>query len=182
SGIGSGIRRIEAITGEKVLEHIGRLEEIANLLTEKLKCSWLEFPQKIDDLLQELKQKNHEISLAKQKMALEKMQEFQLVDATLYTLTVSDYEPNELRALNETARSQKPSGIVVTIGHSNDRVSLVVSVSSDLQKKYSAEQLLKRGLVLLGGKGGGSAAIAQGSGCGREKITTVIDAIKNAIA
>ncbi|MDR2645873.1 MAG: alanine--tRNA ligase [Holosporaceae bacterium] len=182
TSIGSGIRRIEAITGEKVLEHVNHLEEIVNLLAEKLKCSYTEFPRKINDLLQELKQKNREILLAKQRIALEKMQEFKRIDATLYALVVSDCEPNGLRALNEMARSEKSSGIMVTIGHSNDRVSVVVSVSPDLQKKYSAEQLLKRGLTLLGGKGGGSAATAQGGGCGREKITAVIEAIKNAVA
>ncbi|MDR0753295.1 MAG: alanine--tRNA ligase [Holosporaceae bacterium] len=182
TGIGSGIRRIEAITGEKVLEHIYRLEEVVTLLGEKLKCSCAEFPQKIDDLLQELKQRNHEILLAKQRTALEKMQEFQKIDTTLYVLAVSNWELNELRTLNEAIKSQKPSGIIVTISHCGDRVSLVTSVSSDLQKKYSAEQLLKRGLMLLNGKGGGSAAVAQGGGYGKEKITNAIEAIKDAIA
>jgi alanyl-tRNA synthetase len=181
TSIGSGTRRIEAITGEKILEHMRETEKTIDSISEKLKCGHSELSGKIEDLLSELKQKNHEISLNKQKMALEKVSETNVVDAVICSLVVSDHSMDELRSLNDAIRHKKSSGIIVVANYSGDKVSLVVSVSTDLQKKYSAGQLLKCGLVPLDGKGGGSAAFAQGGGVGKEKISVAIEAIKDAI-
>jgi alanyl-tRNA synthetase len=160
---------------------VWNLEKTANSLAEKLKCSWAELTKKTEDLLQELKQKNQEILQTKQKIALEKVEESSKADVVIYSLVVSDYDMDELRSLGELVKSKKPSGIIVIASHSEDKVSLVVSVGSDLQEKYSAGHLLKLGLVPLNGKGGGNAAFAQGGGVGKEKIVEAIEAIKNAV-
>jgi alanyl-tRNA synthetase len=181
TSIGSGTRRIEAITGEKVLEYIRETEKTIDLISEKLKCCHSELSKKVEDLLSDLKQKNHEISLNKQKTALENVSETHRADAEIYSLTVSDYDLDELRSLNDAIRHRKSSGIIVVANYSGDKVSLIVSVSADLQKKYNAGQLLKCGLLLINGKGGGSAAFAQGGGVGKEKIASAIKAIEGLI-
>ncbi|MDR1982685.1 MAG: alanine--tRNA ligase [Holosporaceae bacterium] len=179
--IGSGIRRIEAITGEKILEYLGQAEKVIDSLTEKLKCSNSNLLPKVENLLVELKQKNQEISLNRQKSSLEKIQEFNKANANIYTLIVSDYDTNELRSLHDFIRSRKPSGIIVIANCNGDKVSLIVGVSSDLHDKYNAGQLLKRGLPPLNGNGGGNAAFAHGGGNGTSKATESIELIINSI-
>jgi alanyl-tRNA synthetase len=179
--IGSGIRRIEAVTGEKVFEYMWDLESMASLLAEKLKCSTAEITKKIEDLLQELKQKNREILHVRLKIALERVQTTEKAGVTICSAVVSDYDMSELRSLNELIKTQKFPGVVIVASFSEDKVSLIVNVDTALQKKCDARQLLTCGLVPLGGKGGGNAAFAQGGGFGKAKITEAIEAIINAI-
>jgi alanyl-tRNA synthetase len=181
SSIGSGIRRMEAITGEKILEHLGQTEEIVDSLSEKLKCNGPDLLDKVENLLIELKQKNQKILLEKQRSSLEKIQEFSKIDAKVYTLVVSGHTMDELRSLNDFIRSQKSSGIIIIANCDGNKVSLVVGVSSDLQNKYNAGQLLRCGLSILDGKGGGSAALAQGGGEGKDKVTQSVELIVNSI-
>ena len=180
--IGSGIRRIEAVTGEKALKYAQNLEEIVNVLSEKLKCSSAELAQKVDDLMRELKQKNQEIRQAKQNDALINVQESSKTDAVIYFLTVSGYDMNELRSICEAIKSQKPSGIIIVANYSGDKVSLIISIDPILQRKYNARRLLEHGLVPLRGKGGGNVAFAQGGGEGKDRIAEAIEAIKNAVS
>lgn len=181
TSIGSGVRRIEVITGEKVLEYARRNENIIYLATEKLKCTDSELLNKIDDIILEIKQKNQEISFNKQKNALDKIKESSRGGIKIYSLEVSDYGIDDMRSLNEAIKSKLPSGVIIIANCNENKVSMLVSLSSDLQKKYNAGQLLRAGLVLLNGKGGGNAAFAQGGGVGKEKIAAAIDAVIDSI-
>ncbi|MDR1333788.1 MAG: alanine--tRNA ligase [Holosporaceae bacterium] len=182
SSIGSGIRRIEAITGQKVLEYLRQSENTIDAAAEKLKCNPAEISRKIDDLLAELKRKKQEISQEKQRNALKSLQKTVVHDVEIYSLEVSNSEIDELRSLNEAVKSHQSPGIVIIANHSGDKILLMVSVTANLQKKYNAGQLLKIGLVPLNGKGGGNAAFAQGGGTGEEeKIATAISAIINSL-
>jgi alanyl-tRNA synthetase len=178
--IGSGVRRIEAITGQKVIEYLRESENIINAAAEKLKCNGSELSRKIDDLLVELKRKKQEISCEKQKNALKTLKKISVQDVEVCSLEVYNHGVDELRSLNEAVKSQQSPGIVIIANRGEDKISLMVSVAANLQKKYNAGQLLKIGLVPLNGKGGGSAAFAQGGGIGgEEKIAAAIAAIIN---
>jgi len=177
ASIGSGVRRIEAVTREQALHYLWQKGQILDALTEKFKCTDSEVLKKVEDLLSELKQKNQKILLARNRTAMEHIQEFSGKNAVLYFVVVSDYDMNELRSLNNEIRLTKTSGIIVIANDDADKVSLVVSVGKDLQKQYNAGQILKSGLAPLNGKGGGSAEMAQGGGVG--KVSEAIESIKN---
>ncbi|MDR2157821.1 MAG: alanine--tRNA ligase [Holosporaceae bacterium] len=182
TSVGSGIRRMEAITGEKILEYLGQTEKTIDSIAEKLKCDDSNLLNKIDDLLAEIKHKNLEISLNKQKTALEKIQKFPKTDAVVYSLIVSDCDADELRSLHDVVKSKNPSGIIVIACHKKGRISLIVGVSPDLQSRYDAVKLLKCGLVPLDGKGGGNATFARGGGSGdgnkmAESVQLIIDSV-----
>ncbi|MDR1375770.1 MAG: alanine--tRNA ligase [Holosporaceae bacterium] len=181
ASIGSGIRRIEALTGRKALEYFEEIEESINKLSEKLKCGKSEVVLKVDDLLGKLKQKNHEISIYKQNFALEKMQVTAKNGLTICSLTVSDFSVDELRSLNDVIRSKDPSAIVIILGQNDDKISLLVSVGKDLQNRYNAGQILKVGLGPLNGNGGGSAALAQGGGTKKSGISSAMECMHDAI-
>ncbi|MDR1561183.1 MAG: alanine--tRNA ligase [Holosporaceae bacterium] len=183
SSIGSGIRRIEAITGIKVLDYFNDMEQSMHELSEKLKCGKTEVLLKVSELLTSLKQKNQEITKNKQKQAIEKIQNIQKSGICVCYLVVSDYSFEELRLLNDAVRSKNSSGIVIIAAQNADKSLLIVGVSQDLQKQYDATQILKIGLTFLGGKGGGNPSFAQGSGVGdMAKIKTAMERMLSCIA
>jgi alanyl-tRNA synthetase len=181
TSIGSGIRRIEAITGRKVLEYLGEIEKSLDQLAGKLKCAKSEVASKFDDVLLKLKQKNQEISAYKQRSAMEKMRTTIKNDMAVHSLVISDFGADELRPLNDAIRSKNPSGIVIILNQSDEKVSLLVSVEKDLQNKYNAGQILKIGLEPLNGSGGGSSALAQGGGTGKSLISEALERMHDAI-
>ncbi|MDR0968247.1 MAG: alanine--tRNA ligase [Holosporaceae bacterium] len=177
--VAAGIRRIEAVTGKTILKLLKEKEKIVDSLAERLKCESSEtsITLKINSLLAEKSELKKNIL----KLMSDKVQKFSKNSATIYSLAVSDCDMDELRSLNEAIKSKKSAGVIVVANKSGDKVSLIVSVAPDLQKKYNAGQLLKIGLASLDGKGGGGAAFAQGGGIGADKIPVAIEAIKNAI-
>jgi alanyl-tRNA synthetase len=179
ASIGSGIRRIEAITGAKVLEYIRQMDDVICSLEGKFHCCMAELPGKIDDLLLDFKRKNREILLNRQMMALERVHEVSQPGGNVYTLIVSDYGADELRSIGDVLHSQKPAGVSIIANHDrgSDKVFLMVRISPDLQEKYHAGHLLQHGLPFIGGKGGGNAASAMGGGFCQDGISTAISTI-----
>jgi alanyl-tRNA synthetase len=182
ASIGSGVRRIEAITRIKAFDYLNNIEQFVSELSEKLKCSKMEeVSTKIDELLKDLKQKKYEISLHKQQSAIEKMRVIDKNGVSIHSVVISSYNIEETRALNDAIRSKAPSGIVVIVNQDDDKVSLVVTVDKNLQTRYKAKDLLKIGLIPLNGNGGGNTAFAQGAGNDKSKISDVLEQICSAI-
>nr|MCR5224472.1 alanine--tRNA ligase [Alphaproteobacteria bacterium] len=179
--IGAGIRRIEAITGLKVLEKLGELEHAINSLADKLKCAPTDISQKISDLLTELKRKNQEIATQKISTAVSQLQISQKNGVNVYLSEICDYSVDEMRSLNDAIRKQYTSGINVILNKDNKKVSIIVSVSKDLQVKYNAGQLLKKAVAVLNGNGGGNASFAQGGGSlsasTKDAVQQIVDAL-----
>ena len=177
ASIGSGIRRIEAITGAKVLEHLRTVESTLNIASDHLKCATSEIIQKIDDVVSDLKKKNQELVVCRQKMAVDKLKIKEKGSISIAYLIADDYEINELRLIGDIIKAKYPKETIVLIisgQNSSDKVNVVVSVSADLQNQYNAGKLLKSCVEFFGGKGGGNATFAQGAGTGKAKIEEAI--------
>ena len=177
ASIGSGIRRIEAITGAKVLEYLRTVESTLNFASDHLKCATSEIIQKIDDIVSNLKKKNQELVVCRQKMAIEKLQIKEKRNISIGYLIADDYDINELRLIGDVIKAKYPKETVVLIisgQNLSDKVNVVVSVSADLQNQYNAGKLLKSCIEFFGGKGGGNATFAQGAGTGKAKIEEAI--------
>lgn len=177
ASIGSGIRRIEAITGAKVLEHLRTVESTLNIASDHLKCTSSEIIQKIDDVVSDLKKKNQELVVCRQKMAVDKLKIKEKGNVSIAYLIADDYEINELRLIGDIIKAKYPKETIVLIisgQNSSDKVNVVVSVSADLQNRYNAGKLLKSCVEFFGGKGGGNATFAQGAGTGKAKIEEAI--------
>ena len=177
ASIGSGIRRIEAITGAKVLEYLRTVESTLNVASDHLKCATSEIIQKIDDIVSNLKKKNQELVVCRQKMAIEKLQIKEKRNISIGYLIADDYDINELRLIGDVIKAKYPKETVVLIisgQNLSDKVNIVVSVSADLQNQYNAGKLLKSCIEFFGGKGGGNATFAQGAGTGKAKIEEAI--------
>ncbi len=167
ASIGSGIRRIEAITGCEVMKDLHEKEDILTEVAAKLKCNISEISEKVADLLADLKKKSQEIQNGRNLLAFSKLQQIQRNDVTIYSVMVENFSVQDLRALNDYIKNRHKDGIIVILSRNeNNQSTVVVSVSPDLQKVYNAGAIIKFGLAELNGKGGGSALFAQGAGSG----------------
>ncbi|MBO7641977.1 MAG: alanine--tRNA ligase [Alphaproteobacteria bacterium] len=167
ASIGSGIRRIEAITGSEVMKDLHEKEDILTEISTKLKCNISEISERVTDLLADLKKKSQEIQNGRNLLAFSKLQQIQRNDVTVYSVMVENFSVQDLRALNDYIKNRHKDGIIVILSRNeNNQSTVVVSVSPDLQKVYNAGTIIKFGLAELNGKGGGSALFAQGAGSG----------------
>ncbi len=164
SSIGSGLRRIEAITGEKVIEKLNKIEDDINKISSDLKCNAEEIPMKIADLQQELKKKSQEIQNYRQQNAFNYLQHFTQNEANVFCTIIKDFSVKDLRSFNDYIRNKYKSGIVILLSNFENKINIAVSVSSDLTQKYSAKEIINAGLQILNGHGGGNKEFAQGAG------------------
>lgn len=167
ASIGSGIRRIEAITGCEVMKDLHAKENILTEVSAKLKCNVSEISERVADLLTDLKKKSQEIQNGRNMVAFSKLKQIQKNNVTVYSVVVEDFSVQDLRSLNDYIKNKHKDGIIMILNQNDDgKSTVVVSVSPDLQKVYNAGAIIKFGLAELNGKGGGSALFAQGAGSG----------------
>lgn len=183
--IGSGVRRIEAITGKEVVNYLNELEDILQPISLQLKCSISDIAEKINSLQTDLKKAQHEINFAHQKSAIENAKIIQKSNANIIRIVLKNYSIGELRSISEAAKSKYNSKSVIVIVSKEietKKIGVVIAVSDDIQSQYHANDLLKIGIASIGGKGGGSALIAQGGGSGdASKVAEIIDNIEREI-
>jgi len=89
----------------------------------------------------------------------------------------------DLKSMADEFKKKLGSGVVALIGVEDGKASAVVGVTDDLSKTLSAVELVKAGVVALGGKGGGGRPdMAQGGGPDGAKASEALKAIEAALA
>jgi Ser-tRNA(Ala) deacylase AlaX/Flp pilus assembly protein TadD len=185
SSVGSGMRRIEAVTGrgsEKFLEQ--RLSTLDSLAQE-LETSPEEVQDKLTTTLQELsRERKRSISLELELAKKEAEDLFSQVESTgginLISAKVSATSPEAMREIGDRLKEKLGSGIIVLGAVYNERPNFVAMVTSDLVAKgFNAGGIVKQVAKVAGGGGGGKAEIGQGSGKEIEKLDKALESIKD---
>lgn len=184
AGIGSGTRRIEAVTGINALnwwqERLDKLE----VASKVLKTSWQDIDVKIAELQEESREKDREI--AKLKSVLQGQELAGLIDEYLeiegvkvFAKTIDVADMNELRDFADKVKDKLVSCVVLLAAVSDGKVMLVASVTKDLlAKKMHAGNIVKVAAGACGGGGGGRPDMAQAGG---KDVTKVDEAISSGI-
>lgn len=190
SGVSSGVRRIEALTGYAARKHGNVIIKVANEAAQVLHGPIEEIPGRIVALLDERKKLGRDLTEAQQKLALsggaarEGQPDFVMVNGTkLMVIQVKDADPKNLKPLADQAKLKIGSGVVAVANTTSDgRASLVVGVTSDLLPRFSAVDLVRKGAEALGGKGGGGRPeMAQAGGPDGSKANEALAAIETAL-
>ncbi|MDR1362129.1 MAG: alanine--tRNA ligase [Holosporaceae bacterium] len=184
TSIGSGIRRIEAISGIGILHHVIGLEKLLRQSSEPVKCSPEELPAKILSISDELKKKKQELAVWKQRVAMSALHIVEKADLILQYALLEAYSPDDLRGLKDNMSILDRSiCIFVSEDHAVGKIHVIVIVGKDLQKQHPASSLLKGAMEIIGGKGGGNAVCAQCSGGNNlQQATDVLEAILRQIS
>ncbi|MDF2636910.1 MAG: Alanine-tRNA ligase, eukaryota/bacteria, partial [Pelosinus sp.] len=191
AGIGSGIRRIEAVTGTGAIGYINEREQLLLNAAVKLKSRPEEIAIKVDNIVSHVKELENELAALTNKLAygevdalLASSQEVNGVQIVVGQVSINDIDG--LRTVADMVRDRLECG-VVTLGSINvDKVNFVAMVTKEaVAKGVHAGNIVKEVSKITGGGGGGRPDMAQAGGKQPEKITEALqfalEVIKNQI-
>ncbi|WMM23269.1 alanine--tRNA ligase [Tissierella sp. MB52-C2] len=180
SSIASGVRRIEAITGEGVYDYLNQMEEEINEISNVLRANKNNILEKVKTLTEDIKEKEKEIESLKGKMASSIADEIlstkvDIEGITLVAAKVDNLDMNGLRNLGDEIRNRLGSGVVVLGSIQNNKLSFVTMATKDLTNKgIHAGNIIKEVAGRTGGGGGGRPDMAQAGG---KDITKIDEAL-----
>jgi len=192
SAVSSGVRRIEALTGEAARLWLVTREEALKAAAATIRAAPEELPERLSALVEERKRLEKELSEAKKALALGAGSgsggQTGPADETIAGVTFSGQvieglSPKELRPLLDEAKARLGSGVATIIAVNDGKAAIAAAVTDDLTERFSAVDLVRAGVEALGGKGGGGRAdMAQGGGPDGSKGAEAIDAVRRALA
>lgn len=186
TGIGAGIRRLEAVTSKYAVEYYkqkeSQLQEIASLLKVK-EDNVIRKINQLNDEKTELKQEIKELKSASSKDKLANIENIkQTVDGIdLIATEVDAKNAKELRVIMDDIKSANQDAIIALGSVSGDKVSLVVTVPKELTDRFKAGEIMKGMAERVDGKGGGRPDMAQGGGMNPDNLTIALQFVNEYI-
>lgn len=183
SGIASGVRRIEAITGRTAYEHMKDVEKQLNDISAILKTNKKDVVERVKSLMDELKEKEKEMESLKGKIASSLAddiikQKHKVNDVDVLTCKVDNMDINSLRNLGDEIKNLMGSGIIVLASAIDNKVSFVSMATKDVVNKgIHAGNIIKEVAKIAGGGGGGRPDMAQAGGKEPSKIKEALNAV-----
>lgn len=182
SGIASGVRRIEALTGAHALNYFEAQQERLLAVAGALKANPADSAQKASQLVEQNRQLQRELDALKVKLAgasggdmLSEAREVNGVKVLVKQLDGVDGK--SLRDIADQMKSRLGSGVVLLATADEGKVALIAVVTKDLMGQLKAGDLMKYVAALVGGKGGGRPDMAQGGGTDVAALPTALDAV-----
>ena len=180
SGVAAGVRRIEALTGNNVLDYYKEMETNLHNIAKQLKTSPAEIQDKIAHLQKEVKELHSENESLKSKMAQDSLgdvmdQVVEVKGVKVLASAVADVDMNGLRDLGDQLKEKLGEGVVVLASAKDGKVSLLaMATQGAMDKGAHAGNLIKAAAAIVGGGGGGRPNMAQAGGKKPEKIGEAI--------
>jgi len=189
SAVASGVRRIEALTGEAARLWLTAREERLRETASALKTTPEEVPARVAALVEERRKLERELAEAKKALALgggaaraEAAGPEQVAGMGFIGQVIEGLDPKGLRGLVDEAKAKVGSGVVVLVATNEGRASVAVGVTDDLTTRLSAVDLVKQAVSALGGQGGGGRPdMAQGGGPDGAKAEDAVAAVRDAL-
>ena len=184
SGIAAGVRRIEALTGNGVLEYYKKQEELLHAAAKALKAQPAEIVEKIAHLQGEVKTLQSENESLKSKMAQGSLGDVmnkvvEVKGVKLLAAKVEGVDMNGLRDLGDSLKEKLGEGVILLAAVNGGKVNLLSMVTDAAQKAGAhAGNIVKAAAAIVGGGGGGRPNMAQAGGKNPEKVDEAIEAVK----
>ena len=180
AGVAAGVRRIEALTGNNVIEYYRQMEENLHTIAKTLKTSPAEITEKITHLQKEVKELQSENESLKSKMAQDSLgnvmdQVVEVNGVKVLASAVDGVDMNGLRDLGDQLKEKLGEGVVVLASAKDGKVSLLaMATQGAMDKGAHAGNLIKAAAAIVGGGGGGRPNMAQAGGKNPDKIPEAI--------
>ncbi len=185
--VASGVRRIEALTGDGARAYFadveGKLMQAASLLKSKPD----DVPGRVEALIEDRRKLERELADARRQLATgggKGAAETKTVAGVTFAPKLMDGMPaKELKGFVDDFKKQLGSGVVAVVSNTDGKASLVVGVTDDLTARVSAVDLVRAGSEAVGGKGGGGRAdMAQAGGPDGDKGQAALEAIEHLLS
>ncbi len=187
--VSSGVRRIEALTGEGARQWFVAREDALKNTASLLRTTPEDVETRVAALLDERKKLERELAEAKKALALgggsakAESAEEEVGGVKFLGQVLEGLDPKDLRGLLDQAKQRLGSGVAVIVAVNEGKASVAAAVTEDLVGKVSAVDLVRAGVEALGGKGGGGRPdMAQGGGPDGSKAADAVAAAKAVLA
>ncbi len=189
SAVSSGVRRIEALTGEAARQYLASRDEKLREAAATLKSTPDEVPARVAALVEDRRRLERELAEAKKALALgggagaAPAGPEQVGGVNFVGQVLRDFDAKGLRGAVDEAKQRIGSGIAAIVAVNEGRASIAVGITPDLAGSHNAVDLLRIAVAVLGGQGGGGRPdMAQGGGPDGTKADDAIAAIRAALA
>ncbi len=183
SGIGAGTRRIEAVTGQGAFEYMNTFIERFTQVAESLKTKPALLEERVEGVLEELKEAHRENESLKSKLSHLKMKEIvnntrEVAGLTVLTANLVDVDMNHLRQMVDEFKQQLNSAVIVLASAVDGKVAISCGVTSDYVKQGAhAGKIVKEVATICGGGGGGRPDMAQAGAKDASKIELALQSV-----
>ncbi|MET0090465.1 MAG: alanine--tRNA ligase [Candidatus Thiodiazotropha sp.] len=169
TGIAAGVRRVEAVTGQRAIEWIEADEERLQRVAELIKTGREDVESKLEQLLDRNRRLEKELEQLKSKLASAAgsdlaSQAISLGEVKVLAANLEDADPKSLRDTLDQLKNKLGSAVLLLTTVKDGKVSLVAGVTKDLTGQVKAGDLVKMAAETVGGKGGGRPDMAQAGG------------------
>jgi len=190
SAVSSGVRRIEALTGEAARQWVVRREEALKAVAAALRTAPEEVEARVATLLDERRKLERELADVKKQLALgggggsaPAAADEEVGGVKFAGQVIDGLDAKELRGLLDEAKKRMGSGVAAIVAVNEGRAAFAVAVTDDLTARFNAVELVQAGVAALGGKGGGGRPdMAQGGGPDGAKAQDALAAVRAALA
>lgn len=170
SGVAAGVRRIDALTGQAVLDYYANIENMLYEAARTAKSEPAKLNAKIESLLEEIKVLHSENESLKSKLANNSLGDVmsnvkEIKGFNVLATKVDGVDMNGLRNLGDNLKEKLTNGVIVLASSQEDKVNLIVMATDDAVKNGAhAGNIIKSIAPLVGGGGGGRSNMAQAGG------------------
>lgn len=182
TGIASGIRRIEALTGETAYRYVKKEEGILSEIQGMVKAGPRDISEKVQKLIDYTKKLEREIGQIKQGMVnvkedniLSRVKEINGI--SVLAAEFDNLDLKSLRSFIDNAKNKIKSGIIIVGTTVDSRVLLAAGVTKDLTGRFHAGNILKDIAAIVDGSGGGRADMAQAGGKDPSRLKEALEKI-----
>ncbi|EGP04297.1 alanyl-tRNA synthetase [Pasteurella multocida subsp. multocida str. Anand1_goat] len=175
TAIAAGIRRIEAITGENAMSWLHQQQALLAQSADLLKSDVNSIVEKIQQLQDKAKKAEKELQVLKEKSAMQAGSDLarsavKINDVSVIVQKLDGVDTKSLRVVVDDLKNQLSSAVIVFASVVEEKVNLIVGVTSDLTSKVKAGELVNLLAQQVGGKGGGRPDMAMAGGTQIENV------------
>lgn len=186
TGVASGVRRIEAVTGKGALKYVESIEEILNEAALSLKSPLKEVAKRAQSMSEELKEKEKIIEDMKSKMAAgaadDIIKDAKDIKGIKVVTARVDLDVEAMREMGDRIRERLGKSVVVLASIRNGKIVFIAMSSKDAAEEGAhAGKIVKEVAMITGGGGGGKPEMAQAGGKDPQKIDEALNASYNII-
>ena len=192
SGVASGVRRVEAVTGSAALGYLQSLEATVGAAAASLKANPAELQNRIDQMLDNVKALEKEVAALKGKLASSQGDELMLQavdvkgkDGVVLRVLAAKLEGADAKTLRDTMDKLKDklkTAVIVLAAADGEKVQIAAGVTNDSIGKVKAGELVNFVAQQVGGKGGGKADLAMAGGTDGAKLPDALKSVQAWVA
>ena len=187
SSIASGVRRIEATSGQNAMDFIHHEANLLNQIAQLVKSDKSAVLVRVEQLLEQTKLLEKNIEQLKAQKASQ--QSAQLINQcekinnkNLLIAKVENVEAKVLRTMIDDLKNQLKTGVIILAAVNNDKINLAAGVTNDLINIVKAGELVSQLALKVGGKGGGRPDFAQAGGMDLSALPEALSSMKKEIS